>query len=60
MVNERIERRKTGRGEVVQVCVDLSDVQLLAAAHAVAAVMSDRYARVALDADPVLTLRAIV
>lgn len=60
MVNERIERLDTGNSDVVQVCFDLSDAQLLAAAHGVEAVTTDRYAGVALDANAVLRLRALV
>ena len=60
MVNERVERLRTGGAEIVQIRFDLSDEQLLAVARATEGVMTDRYAGAALDANAVLGLRALV
>lgn len=60
MVNARVERLRAGGGEIVQISLDLSNEQLLAVAHATEGVMTDRYARAALDTDASLELRALV
>ncbi len=60
MLNERIDRVDFALAGAVQVRFDASNPELFAVAHAVAAVMDERFRGVPLDADAVLELRELV